>query len=51
MELTVRVHFEEGAYGAEALELPGCFASDETLVELKNALAEAIGMVLAPPAG
>jgi predicted RNase H-like HicB family nuclease len=32
------------------LELPGCFASGETLAELKDALAEAIGMVLGPPA-
>jgi hypothetical protein len=29
--------------------VPGCFASDETLVELKEALAEAIGMVLVQP--
>ena len=50
MELAVRLHFEEGAYWAEVLELPGCFASGETLVELKDALAEAIGMVLVPPA-
>jgi predicted RNase H-like HicB family nuclease len=49
MELTVRLHFEEGAYWAEVLELPGCFASGETLVELNEALAEAIGMVLVQP--
>ena len=46
MELTVRVHFEEGAYWAEVLELPGCFASGETLDELKDTLDEAIAMYL-----
>jgi predicted RNase H-like HicB family nuclease len=46
MELTVRVHFEGGAYWAEVLELPGCFASGETLDELKDALDEAITMYL-----
>ena len=40
------MHFEEDAYWAEVLELPGCFASGGTLTELKDALAEAIGMVL-----
>jgi predicted RNase H-like HicB family nuclease len=50
VELTVRVHFEEGAYWAEVLELPGCFASGETLVELEDALDEAIAMVLVPAA-
>jgi predicted RNase H-like HicB family nuclease len=49
VELTVRVHFEEGAYWAEVLELPGCFASRETLAELKDALVEAIGMAFVPP--
>ena len=44
MELTVRVHFEDGAYWAEVLELPGCFASGETLDALKDALEEAIAM-------
>jgi predicted RNase H-like HicB family nuclease len=46
VELTVRVHFEQGAYWAEVLELPGCFASGETLDELKDALDEAIAMYL-----
>ena len=46
MELTVRVHFEDGAYWAEVLELPGCFASGETLDALKDALEEAIAMYL-----
>jgi predicted RNase H-like HicB family nuclease len=42
VELTVRVHQEEGSYWAEVLELPGCFASGETLDELREALGEAI---------
>jgi predicted RNase H-like HicB family nuclease len=46
MELTVRVHLEDGAYWAEVLELPGCFASGETLDELKDALDEAIALYL-----
>jgi predicted RNase H-like HicB family nuclease len=46
MDLTVRVHFEGDAYWAEVLELPGCFASGETLDELKDALDEAIAMYL-----
>jgi predicted RNase H-like HicB family nuclease len=46
MELTVRVHFEDGAYWVEVVELPGCFASGETLDELKDALDEAIAMYL-----
>ena len=46
MELTVRVHFEDGAYWAEVQELPGCFASGETLDALKDALGEGIEMYL-----
>jgi predicted RNase H-like HicB family nuclease len=46
VELTVRVHFEDGAYWAEVVELPGCFASGESLDELKDALDEAIAMYL-----
>ena len=42
MELTVRVHEEDGAYWAEVLELPGCFASGDTLDELRCALDEAV---------
>ena len=42
MELTVRVHEEGGSYWAEVVELPGCFASGETLDELRAALDEAV---------
>lgn len=40
------VHHEDGTYWAEVDELPGCFASGRDLDELKEALAEAIGMCL-----
>lgn len=42
MDLTARVHQEDGSYWAEVVELPGCFASGDDLDELKEALAEAI---------
>jgi predicted RNase H-like HicB family nuclease len=42
VELTVRVHEEEGSYWAEVLELPGCFASGDSLDQLREALDEAI---------
>jgi predicted RNase H-like HicB family nuclease len=46
MELTVVVTRESGAFWSEVGELPGCFASGRTLSELRDALAEAIGMYL-----
>ena len=46
MEYRVRVHHEEGAYWAEVETLPGCFASGETLDELKEAVVEAIHLYL-----
>ncbi len=53
MELTVRVHRENDTYWAEVVELPGCFASGDTLDELTQALSEAISLVMAddPKAG
>lgn len=42
MELTVRVREEDGGYWADVAELPGCFASGQTLDELAEALSEAI---------
>jgi predicted RNase H-like HicB family nuclease len=44
MDLTARVVRERGAYWAEVSELPGCFASGETLDELMAALREAIAL-------
>ena len=46
MELTVVVTRESGAFWSEVAELQGCFASGRTLSELRDALAEAIGMYL-----
>ncbi len=46
MELTVVVTRESGSFWSEVDELPGCFASGRTLSELRDALAEAIGMYL-----
>ena len=40
------IHEEDGSYWAAAKEFPGCFASGATLDELKESLAEAIGMCL-----
>jgi predicted RNase H-like HicB family nuclease len=46
MELTARVHQEDGSYWAEVLELPGCFASGQSLDELREALEEAVALCL-----
>ncbi|MGH2915617.1 MAG: type II toxin-antitoxin system HicB family antitoxin [Solirubrobacteraceae bacterium] len=46
MDLTVVVHEECGSFWAEAIELPGCFASGGTLTELDEAMAEAAGLYL-----
>lgn len=51
MELTVRVREEQGSYWAEVVELPGCFASGETLDELQAALGEAVRMHRDQPPG
>lgn len=45
----INQHYEEGSYWAEVIDLPGCFASGETLEELQDALAEAIGIYLSTP--
>ena len=42
MQLTVRVHEEDGSFWAEVVELPGCFASGDTLDELRAGLDEAL---------
>lgn len=51
MEFHALIHEEDGSYWAEVKELPGCFASGATLDELKDALVEAIGMVIENGAG
>jgi predicted RNase H-like HicB family nuclease len=50
MKLTVRVHEEEGSYWAEVVELPGCFASGDTLDELRAALDESVRLHRDQPA-
>ena len=46
-EYIVRVHQEEDeSYWAAVAELPGCFASGDTLDELSEALAESISLYL-----
>jgi predicted RNase H-like HicB family nuclease len=47
MELTARIHIEDGSYWADVSELPGCFASGDTLDELFDSLQEGIGLYLA----
>jgi predicted RNase H-like HicB family nuclease len=47
MELTAHVHREGGSYWADVPELPGCFASGDTLDELFDSLREGIELYLA----
>jgi predicted RNase H-like HicB family nuclease len=47
MELTARIHLEDGSYWADVPELPGCFASGDTLDELFESLREGIALLLA----
>jgi len=49
VELTARVHHEDDSYWAEVVELPGCFATGDTLDELRDALVEAIALYLDAP--
>jgi predicted RNase H-like HicB family nuclease len=54
VEYVVRVHQEQdGSFWAEVRDLPGCFASGDTLDELRDALEEAISLYTAdaPTAG
>ena len=47
MELTARIHIEEGSYWADVPQLPGCFASGDTLDELFGSLQGGIALYLA----
>jgi predicted RNase H-like HicB family nuclease len=47
MELTARIHIEDDSYWADVPELPGCFASGDSLDELFDSLQEGIGLYLA----
>jgi predicted RNase H-like HicB family nuclease len=44
LEFVVKVHTEDGSYWAQVVELPGVFASGDTLDELVEALGEAISL-------
>jgi len=47
---TVRIHRRKGEQPwAEVVELPGCFASGQDVAELRDNLAEAIGLYLSTP--
>lgn len=48
-QLHVNVHQEDGSYWAEVQELPGCFASGDTVPELIDSVEEAVALYLAPP--
>jgi predicted RNase H-like HicB family nuclease len=50
-ELHVDVHRDDGSYWAEVRELPGCFASGDTVAELIESVEEAVALYLAPPEG
>jgi predicted RNase H-like HicB family nuclease len=47
MHLTAKLHHEDGSYWAQVVELPGCFATGDTLDELTEALNETVRMYLA----
>jgi len=51
VELTVNIHLEDGSYWAEVPELPGCFASGDTLDELFSSVREGIQLYLAEQSG
>lgn len=46
MDLTVQVQREAPGFWAHVVDLPGCFASGDSLDELHAALGEAIGLYL-----
>lgn len=48
MDLTAHIKQEDGMFWAEVEELPGCFASGESIPVLIDALEEAISMCLTP---
>jgi len=48
---TIRVHNEHDGNGlwADVVELPGCFASGDTIDELREAVEEAVALCLRRP--
>lgn len=51
MDLIAEIHEEDGMYWAQVEELPGCFASGESIPVLIEALEEAVSLYLAPASG
>jgi predicted RNase H-like HicB family nuclease len=51
MELAVDIHYEDGTYWAQVRELPGCFASGDSIPELIEAIEESVSLYLAPAPG
>jgi predicted RNase H-like HicB family nuclease len=49
VEYTTKVHQEADHYWAEVLDLPGVFATGDTLDELAEALTEAVSLYLDRP--
>jgi predicted RNase H-like HicB family nuclease len=47
MELTACIHIENDSYWADVPQLPGCFASGDSLDELFESLQEGIALYLA----
>lgn len=46
MKLTACIHVEDGGYWIDVPELPGCFASGDTLAELFESLQEGVALYL-----
>ncbi len=51
LDLIARIHSEDGGYWADVAELPGCFASGDTLDELFESLKEGVALYLAEEGG
>jgi predicted RNase H-like HicB family nuclease len=51
MDLTARIRLEDGSYWADVAELPGCFASGDTLDELLDSLKEGVALCLGDEGG
>jgi predicted RNase H-like HicB family nuclease len=51
MDLTARIRLEDGSYWADVDELPGCFASGDTLDELFDSLKEGVALCLGDEGG
>ena len=48
-DIRVRIRFEDGSMWATVDDMPGVFATGDTLDELRESLAEALSLYLAAP--